>query len=342
MSAIWPQKVLLHDHMDGSMPLLQILFRLHRLSGKECPFTHDNIQEQVKAWFHSDRDIVERFGATTGVMQKPETLALAAETYVEVRAKQGFEYCEMTIAPQYHVYGGLTVQEAVEALIDGIKVGEEKCGNPKMEANILFSIGREVSPDEAVRLVEIAAECDRDYVVGIGLVCDEAAHPPYKHKKMFERAHQLGFKTTCHAGEWVCGSGQNADFERDLPGLLGNIRTAVYDLEVDRIGHAIGLAEDRNLMGEVIERKIGIEGYPGSNLSSGLIPNTLCLKIREMLKAGVRYSIHPDDDLFLPDLDETFQLCNAEYDFSEPEGCQLMVNAWLSRFGNRKPHDVTS
>ena len=335
----WPQKVLLHDHGDGSATLLNILPRLFRISNKPFPFSAEpeTMALEVWQWFKSDRDIVERFSITTGVLQSPEALYLFGKNYVCRRTSEGYEYCEMTIAPQYHVFNGLTEAEAIAALIEGIKSGERLC--PRTEVNIIFSIGREVDSGRAVELVNIAGQCDRDYVVGIGLVCDEATHPPEKHIAMFGRAKQLGLKTTCHAGEWT---NSEPNFKRDLPQLIKNIKTAIFDLGVNRLGHAIGLAYDKSLMEEVERREIGVEGCPGSNYSSGLIPSTSCLKIRDLLDARVLYSINPDDDLFLPGLRQTFKLCDGEYHFSELEKERLQINAWVSRFGNRKPHDIYS
>ena len=173
-------------------------------------------------------------------------------------------------------------------------------------------------------------------MAGIGLACDEASHPPEKHVKMFARAKELGFKTTCHAGEWVSGK---PDCGRDERALLANIRTAIFELEVDRIGHAIPLARDSELMAHVVRYGIGVEGCPGSNVASKLIPNTRHLRIRELLDAGVLYSLNPDDDLFLPSLAETFTLCDAEYNFTEDEKTKLRMNPWKSRFGSRKKHN---
>ncbi len=341
MPGSWPQTALLHDHGDGSKPLLAILETLFLSANKTFPMkspsqkpyelTLEPLHQRVKEWFHSDRDIVERFSLTTGVLQSYNNLVSMAYVYTVSRYEDGFRYCEMTIAPQYHTFGGLKEKEVISALIEGIKMGEKT--HPEIEVNILFSIGREVPPDEAVRLVNVADKCDRDYVVGIGLVCDEAGHPPEKHIAMFRRAKELGFCTTCHAGEWV---NANPNLERDLPLLIKNTRTAVVDLEVNRVGHAIGLAYDPELVKMVADRHIGIEGCPGSNYDSGLIPNMVCLKIRDLLEAGVLYSIHPDDDLFLPDLETTFELCDKEYHFTEAEKQKLLHNAWLAKFGGRK------
>lgn len=333
---VWPQRVLLHDHLDGSMAMMPALPVLFAKSGKKYPFagTLSEQYAQVKALFNNAQiNIVEKFANTTGVMQSWETLALAAETYVSVRALQGYSYCEAMIAPQYHTFGGLTVPEVVAALIEGIKRGEEKY--PTVEVNLIFAVGREIDPDLAVRLVDATGNCDRNYVVGIGLACDEAAHPPDKHIPMFKRAKELGFKTTCHAGEWVSTT---PDFDRNLPVLLQNIHIALHTLQVDRIGHAIPLAYNDELIRHCIRYGIGIEGCPGSNLASKLIPNTSYLKIRKLLSLGVLYSLNPDDDLFLPTLDETFRLCDNEYNFSSKERELLLRNAWATRFGSRKKH----
>ena len=327
-------RITLHDHLDGSRAILPVLRYLFELSGKPYPFL-GSLNEQhaaLKKVFEDPQvNIVEKFSNTTGVMQTRDTLALAAYSYVRERGKRGFRYCEATIAPQYHVFGGLTIQEVVRALIAGIDRGEAAC--PGIEVNLIFTVGREVDAEEAVRLVEAAAECDRRYVVGVGLACDEAAHPPEKHKPMFMRAKKLGFKTTCHAGEWVS---TKPDYKRDEKALLKNVRTALFELEVDRIGHAIPLAYDPELAAHVAKERIGVEGCPGSNLTSKLIPDTKYLRIRELLDAGVRYSLNQDDDLFMPDLLQTFALCQREYQFTGEEIRNLEENAWRSRFGSRK------
>lgn len=333
-----------HLHLDGSEGLIPIFYDLHRLSRK--PFMLNpwqSLKPQITKLFNDPhKGIVEVFKTTTDIIQNPVTLFLASEQAVIYYARKGLKYVELTIAPQYLTRGdgiwkkGLTVKEAIEIMIEGIKSGEEKARLEKceIEANLVITIGREITPEEAIRIVEIAGESDRAYVVGIGLVCDEACHPPEKHISMFRRAKKLGFKTTCHAGEWVSIP---PDFQRDLPMLLKNIRTAIVELNVDRIGHATALAYDQELVKLVVDRNIGIEGCPLSNFVCKVVPDLKSLKIRELLEAGVLYSLNPDDDIFMPDLDETFQLCNDVYRFSEEEKQLMRLNAWKTRFGHRKP-----
>jgi adenosine deaminase len=345
----WKQEVLLHYHGDGAKALMPALPRLFKMSGKPYPFTgdFDNQCRQVEELFANPQiDIVKRFANTTGVMQSRETLMLATMSWVRELAKQGYKYVEVTIAPQYHTFEGLSFQDVVAALIEGIKKGEAEY--PGIEVNLLITFGREISPELAVCFVDATAQCDRKYAVGIDLACDENFHPPIKHIKIARRAKKLGFKLSLHAGEWASCSGRAyvRDGEKDQDKinraerekfrLLQNIAVTAMILKADHIGHAIALAECPELVEYVVENKIGIEWCPGSNLTSGLIPDMSFLKIRDLLHAGVLGSVHPDDDLFLPDQDKTFQLLHKEYDFSEEELNLLNRNAWLTRFGSRK------
>ncbi|MDO8496068.1 MAG: hypothetical protein Q7S43_01300 [bacterium] len=333
-----------HLHLDGSEGLIPIFYDLHRLSRK--PFGLNPRQElkpQITQLFHNPHQgMVEIFKTTTDILQNPVTLFLATEQCVIFYARKGLKYIELTIAPQYLTRGdgiwskGFSIKEAIDTMVEGIKSGEDKAQleGSNIEANLLISVGREISSEEAVCLVNIAGACDHNYVVGIGLVCDEAHHPPEKHIPMFKRAKEWGFKTTCHAGEWATIP---PNFEKDLPLLIKNIRTAVIDLGVDRIGHATALAYDKELVKMIADKNIGIEGCPVSNLVCKVIPDLKSLKIRELLEAGILYSLNPDDDIFMPDFNEVFQLCNDAYKFTPEEKQQMRLNVWKTRFGNRKP-----
>src|SRR3989344_3424818 len=149
----WPQEVLLHDHGDGSITVLPILRKLYSHACTEFPLDKnrdlETLHKQVKDWFFNPQiDIVRRFSLVTEVLKSYSALSMFAEQYVNYRAEQGFKYCEMTFAPQYHVNEGFPVQHVVDALLSGIRLGERNY--PEIEVNLLLTIGREVEPQEAV------------------------------------------------------------------------------------------------------------------------------------------------------------------------------------------------
>lgn len=334
----------IHDHLDGSFPLLDILPQMWRMTHgdkKPYPFFEDKSHhEHVRAWFGNPLkgDIVKKFSLTTGVMQNSDTLYMAAKRYVEIRAQQGFRYCEPIIAPQYHTFMGLTIQQVVEALIRGIKRGEMEY--PEIEVNLLLGIGREISADEAVNLVRLFGESEREYVAGITLVCDESKNPPEKHTKAYRMAQAIGFKTACHAGEWVHNvETQNPNFNRDISALLKNCRTAVELLRVNRIEHAMPLAYDKELVKVVRGQGIGHSSCPGSYWTTGLMPieRLTSLMLADLLCKNIMTAVDADDDLFMPDVSEVLRICHQAYKFSNEELKKMYVNPWKIRFGNRKP-----
>jgi adenosine deaminase len=333
-----------HCHLDGSAPLLTELPNMWRLTyGSKKPYRLNqwqNHQEQINKWFGNPLkgNIVQKFSLTTGLMQDVDTLFLAAKRYVECRARQGLLYCEAIIAPQYHTFMGLSIRQVIEALIRGIKRGEREY--PEIEVNLLLGIGREISEEEAIELVVAFGQCDRDYCVGVTLVCDEAKHPPEKHKKSLRLAKLSGFKIACHAGEWVHNPDtQEPDLYRDMHLLLKNCWTAAKDIGVDRLEHARPLAYDQNLLKFVIDNGIGVSSCPGSYICTELIDTDgiKTLRLNELLDSGVALTIDSDDDLFMPNLDEVIDICNQKLRFTESQMTKLRTSPWKMRFGNRKP-----
>ncbi len=330
------------------MAMLPILHHLHTLSGKKYPFDRwARHHEQIINWFSNvHRDIIEKFKITTGVMQNQISIFTAAEEYVVYYARRGFVDLKATMAPQYCVFGDkytrkglLTEKDVVDSLVDGFQEGEERARKENgrdIKARLLFGIGREVSPEESVRLVQVAASCNRDYVPGITLVCNEPQNPPEKHLEAFRLAKKLDIRERrCHV-EWVkdrTDEEKNTpdkitkNYEEDKPQLRKNLETAIFDLEATHIDHAFSLPEHDDLIDEVVKRKIGITVCPGSLLFTKLICNIEMLQLRKLLKAGIRLSIDSDDDLFMMDLDEVFQLCNDFYHFTPEEIQQLCQNA---------------
>lgn len=339
----WPQTALLHDHGDGAHPIGSMLVQLQMMANVRINPKRDYRQIYRQRFLSVHSNIIEAFSHVNKLLQTWDALYLAAWNHVVVRARQGFHYDEVMFAPQYYCLAGLTSKEVVEALVAGIKQAEKDY--PKMETNLLFAIGRELRPQKAIRLLKILEQCDRNYVVGANIVCDENKFPPERHRKTIEYADSAEINLEVHASEWIRRPKQAPDFQRDLPMLEKNLRV-VLDLfkkfrskAKRRIGHGIALPYNQELMDFVICEQIGVTGCPGSNLQGRNIPDLKALRIREMLDQGVVWSMNPDDDFFQPDLNEVFQACNDEYRFTEEEKRGLLRNPWLSRFGNRKEHN---
>lgn len=313
---------LLHDHIDGSAVVANILHALYKQAKKKYPFA--SAEHFLEFFKNPQIDIVERFRAITSVLQTKESLEILGFNYARQRAKEGYVYVEGKFAPQYHTAGGLTMRQATDAIIQGIRLGEKEFG---ISVTPVICIGREADEKTGLAIAKIAVEYDGELV--LDLVCDEANHPPEKHFHAYELTFGTNVKRDCHAGEWVFPEPKETYKER----LLDNIRTAIFDLRCHGIGHAIPLGEDDELIGDVLDKGIRIAGCPLSNLRSGLITNVRDLHIDRLLDGGVCYTMNSDDDLFLPKMDVVVAECDAEYDFSETQAKRLEENVFLGAFG---------
>jgi len=315
---------LLHDHIDGSAALVGIIKDLYALAGKDFPFP------SLEAWraFFQDpyEDIVKRFSTVTSVLQSREALQLAGYAHGKYRAEQGYRYIEAKFAPQYHMFGGLKMEQAVEAMRSGLKRAEDLCG---IKILPVLCINREVDPGTGAKIARVALEYDGE--VALDLVCDEANHPPEKHRAAYDLTYGTKVRRDCHAGEWVNKEPAATYRQR----LLQNVRTAVYTLRCDGVGHAIPLADDPKLVEYVAGNGIRISGAPASYLHSGLISDLRDLRIDELLEHDVIYTLNCDDDLFLPPMEEVIASCDAAYNFTAEQAAKLERNVWLGAFARR-------
>lgn len=313
---------LLHDHIDGSAFVLKILPTLYKEANRKYPFASE---EDLFAFFRNPKvDIVEKFNIVTSVLQTEESLIILGFNYAKYRAEDGYLYVEGKFAPQYHTRGGLTMKEVADAIVHGINLGKYKFG---ISITPVICIGREAEEDVGIEIAKIAVDYDGELI--LDLVCDEANHPPEKHRKAYELTFGTNVKRDCHAGEWVSPEPKENYKER----LLENVETALFTLRCHGIGHAIPIGKNARLLSYLLDCGIRVAGCPLSNLRSGHITSLKDLCIDKMLDMGVMYTINADDDLFLPKMDEVIKECDDTYNFTETQKLSLEKNVFRSAFG---------
>ncbi len=314
-------KGLHHDHIDGSRAVFGVIDELYRLAGRAFPFPDK--QAWLDYFRNPQEDIVARFATITGVLQTVEALDLLAYEYGRLRASEGYGYCEGKFAPLYHTAGGLTPSRVVEAVRAGLGRAEADFGIRLLP---VVCINREVSPEQGVEIARLALEYDGG--VALDLACDEAHNPPEKHLPAFKLTYGTKVKRECHAGEWVL-PGPAAAYRRRL---VRNLRTALFDLKADSVGHAIPLADEPELIAHIAAKRIRVTGCPLSNLYSGLIKDVRELRIPEILDRGVIYTLNPDDDLFMPPMAEVLEQCDQAFGFTDEQRRRLEENVWRGAF----------
>ncbi len=266
-------KVSLHDHLDGGLRPRTII-ELAEPLGLELPATD---ADALAAWFAEKSDsgslveYLKTFDVTTAVMQTQEGLTRVAREFVEDLAEDGVVWGEVRWAPEQHLSRGLSLDDAVEAVQEGLAQGMELAA----EAGHGIRVGQLVSAmrhtDRGLEIAELALRHRDRGAVGFDIAGPEAGFPPSRFADAFDLLARECFPATVHAGE--------ADG-------LESIRGALVDGHALRLGHGVRIAEDITIESQddeasyvslgrlaqwVKDRGIPLETSPSSNLQTGAI-----------------------------------------------------------------------
>lgn len=349
-------KVSLHDHLDGGLRP-QTIIELAEPLGIELPATDAGA---LASWFaeQSDSgDLVEylkTFDVTISVMQTREGLMRVARDFVEDLVADGVVYGEIRWAPEQHLQRGLTLDEAVEAVQEGLDQGVEAAHSAghRIRVGQLISAMRHL--DRGTEIAELALRHRDRGAVGYDIAGPEAGFPPARQREAFDLLANAWFPATVHAGE--------ADG-------LESIRGALIDGRALRLGHGVRIAEDITQEGGddestyvslgplaqwVKDRGVALECSPSSNLQTGAFAawgDTMADHPFDLLyQLGFRVTVNTDNrlmsatsltreigilaDTFGYDLDDVlaFQLNAAEAAFLPLEDREDLVAHLLEGF----------
>jgi len=266
-------KVSLHDHLDGGLRSATVL-ELGRELGIDVPA---ETEEGLAAWFDEKSDsgslveYLKTFDLTTAVMQTPEHLSRVAREFVQDLADDGVIYGEIRWAPEQHLSKGLTLDQTVEAVQEGIEAGIADVAETGRDIRVGQLVSAMRHTGDGLEIAELAVRHRNNGVVGFDIAGPEAGFPAGNLKPAFDYLAKELFPRTVHAGE--------ADG-------LESIRGALFDGRALRLGHGVRIAEDIRISDQddentyvelgalsqwVKDREIALELSPSSNLQTGAI-----------------------------------------------------------------------
>src|SRR6201994_1727127 len=284
-------KVLLHDHLDGGLRPRTVL-ELARETGYKSP-PADNEEELTQRLTEGAHRghleiYLDAFRHTVGVMQPPEALRRVAAECAEDRAADGIVYAEVRFAPELHTERGLTLDEVVEAVLDGFRQGSEGRG---ITVYALLTAMRTAA--RSLEIAELAVRYRDRGVVGFDIAGAEAGWPPSRHLDAFQYIKRENFHITIHAGE---GFG------------LPSIWEAVQWCGTERLGHGVRIVDDIQISREgnvrlgrlaayVRDRRIPLEMCPTSNVNTGAAPSIAEHPIGLLRRLRFRVTVNTDNRL---------------------------------------------
>lgn len=276
-------KVCLHDHLDGGVNP-QTIIDIAAEIGHELPTTD---AQELKKWFEdaansrSLASYLETFAHTVAIMQRREDLVRVAGEHALELAFDGVLYGEVRWAPELHTQGGLTMQEAVEAVAEGFAQGaalaQERLGKPVMVRQIICAMRQNQT---SLDIAKLAVANRHLGVAGFDLAGPEKGFSPLLHQEALDYVAEHFLPVTIHAGEAESLESISAALIQGRALRLGHGVQITDDITVTTLGEASpeAVAQGADPEQEVMklghlaawvkDRQITLEACPCSNLQT--------------------------------------------------------------------------
>ena len=289
-------KVLLHDHLDGGLRPRTIVDLARETGYRQLPTTDAG---ELGDWFTraaasgSLERYLETFAHTVAVMQRREALVRVAAECAEDLAADGVVYAEVRYAPELHTGHGLGLDDVVEAVLEGFRLGSERAreNGGRIRVGCLLTAMRHAARSREI--AELAVRYRDDGVVGFDIAGAEAGFPPTRHLDAFEYLRRENGHFTIHAGEAF-----------GLP----SIWEALQWCGADRLGHGVRITDDITEHGDgtyelgrlaayVRDRRVPLEMCPSSNIQTGAARSLAEHPIGLLTRLRFRVTVNTDNRL---------------------------------------------
>ena len=181
-------KALLHDHLDGGLRPATIVDLAAEYGYDGLPTTDP---EELAAWVRRGADrkslelYLETFAHTVGVLQERDAIIRVAAECAEDLAADGIAYAEVRYAPELSVERGLTLDEVVEANLEGFRIGTERAAaaGHRIVMKVLVTAMRQFA--RSLEVAECAVRWRDAGVVGFDIAGPEAGYRPTRYLEAF-------------------------------------------------------------------------------------------------------------------------------------------------------------
>jgi adenosine deaminase len=267
---------------------------------------------------------LEGFEHTVGVMQTPAALKRVALECAADLAADGVVYAEVRYAPELSTSGGMSLDEVVQAILEGFREGTARYG---ITLGFIVTAMRQFA--RSVEIAELAIRYRDDGVVGFDVAGPEKGFPPTRYLDAFNLIHQANFHLTIHAGEAF-----------GLP----SIWEALQWCGAHRLGHGVRIVDDitvgedgqismGRLASYVRDVRVPLEMCPTSNVDTGAAASIEEHPIDLLRRLRFRVTVNTDNRLMSDiTLTDEFDRLARTFDFGLDEMQWLTLNAMKSAF----------
>ncbi len=277
-------KTELHLHLDGSIPI-DLTWQLMTKYGLNPRPTKEETERLLTMQPEDETSLLaylDKFSYPLWITQFYENIQEATIAILDRLAALNVTLVELRYSPIVHTYAGLTVRQAIRAVLSGMNHARRVHG---MRVGLIVIAMRQHGPHIAKILARQAiAESQqfhrRSGVVGFDIAGAERGNPPRLFREAFFLARRGGLGLTVHAGE---DEGTRAVWE------------AVDELGARRIGHGCSAVQDMTLVRRLARDRILVECCLTSNYQTGAVPRGTRHPIFTFLEQGVPVAICVDN-----------------------------------------------
>jgi adenosine deaminase len=276
--AVMP-KIELHCHLDGSVRP-ETIIDIAKRDGILIPTLDiEEMKEELIAPLDCESldEYLEKFSIPNAVMQSKENLKRITFELFEDAAKEHVKYMEVRFAPLLHTRQGLSVEEIIGSVIEGMKEAEEQFD---IKGNIILSCMRTMPPERAFEVVEKGKIFLGKGVVAIDLCASEEEGFCAEFIESISLAREYGYRVTIHAGE---------------TGIGKNVLEAVEWLGAERIGHGVYIKDCEQAYQVVKDKQIVLEICPTSNVQTKAVTQFRDHPLYDFHRDGINITINTDN-----------------------------------------------
>ena len=315
-------KVELHCHLDGSLRIETILdlARRHNVSLPSSDASGLTKILSIGKKRGTLEEYITRFDITLSVMQTRDSLKRIAYELIEDVAAENIRYIEIRYSPILHTSNGMTLEEAIFSVRDGLKKGEKDFG---VRSGIIVCGIRHISPEASLKLADLCVRFKNKGVVGFDLAGAEENFPAKDHREAFYMILNHNINATIHAGEAFGPT---------------SIHQAIHYCGAHRIGHGTRLKENKDLMRYVNNHRIPLEICLTSNWHTFSVRSLKHHPMRYYYDQGIRVTLNTDNRLMSnTTLTKEFGLARDLFGFTLHDFREVTIVAMKSAF---LPHKI--
>ncbi len=305
----------LHLHLDGSISLNNAK-SIAKLQGINIPSDEEVLRlMQVSKDCHDLNEFLTKFDFPLSLMQTKDSIKLAVKNLSDELLSQGIMYAEIRFAPQLHTNKGLTMEEVVNAAIEGMKLSN-------LKSNLILCTMRGIDTHEKnIETVKLAKKCLGKGVCAIDLAGAEGLYKTSDYEDIFKLAKELDIPFTIHAGE------------ADGPSSVSK----AINFGAKRIGHGVRSSEDISLVNSIKDKNITLEICPTSNICTSIYNEVKDMPIKLFMDNNINITINTDDPAICnTSLKEELKKLSQAFNLTYEDIIKFEINAINASFASEK------